>query len=127
MEFIINHLAQVRKQLVMQQTSINECLTVIDSLIIGQIGDYTNQDNEDAKFTTGYKSIAKKFPKDISSNRDKLKYILQKASSSLTAKEIKNELLLYGENLPNVDQSLVNLEKAKIISSKFENGRKRYF
>ena len=126
MKSIINLLSQVRKQLVTQQSSINECLKMIDSLIINQIDTHPNQ-NETAGFATIYNSDFKKFPKDISTNRGKLKYILLKSARPLTAKEIRDELLLYGEDLPNVDQSLVNLEKAKLISAKFEDGRKRYF
>ena len=123
----ISLLTQVRKQLVKQQSSINECLTVIDSLIISQIGTHEGQDNETTRFSTDYNSTIKKFPKDISTKRAKLKYILSKSIKPLTAKEIKNELFSYGEDLPNVDQSLVNLEKVKQISSKIENDRKKYF
>jgi hypothetical protein len=125
MNTILSQLTQIRKQLVTQQSSINECLTVIDSLIMNQINGNSNTSNgfqipdDHPKFKT--------FPKNIFSKRDKLRYILSQATEPMAAKEIKSELLEYGEDLPNVDQSLVNLEKDKVISSKLENGRKQYF
>jgi hypothetical protein len=121
----ISRLAEVRKQLVTQQCSINECLSMIDSLIINEMGGRSSQGAATAESAANI-PITKKFPQDVTTKRGKLKFILIKASKWLSAREIKDELRLYGENLPNVDQSLVNLEKVKQIKSRVENGKKKY-
>ena len=64
---------------------------------------------------------------DVVTKRAKLQFILLKAQKPMTAKEVKDELRLYGENLPNIDQSLVNLEKVRKISARVENGKKKYW
>ena len=125
MEQLISRLAEVRKQLVTQQSSINECLSMIDSLIINQMAGHTSQDGATAEHSANIPTT-KKFPLDVTTKRGKLKFILTKASKWLTAREIKDELRLYGQDLPNVDQSLVNLERAKQIKSRVENGKKKY-
>ena len=126
MEPLITRLTEVRKQLVAQQSSINDCLKMIDALIIDQINPTSGQDELAPKSTTR-EGVSKKFPPDIETKRAKIQFILLKAPQGLTAKEVKDELLRYGFELANVDQTLVNLEKAKRIESTVVNGRKKYF
>ena len=122
MENLFGELTQIRKQLVVQQSFINECLARIDGLIDNQIsGRIINATHPDSM-----SGNSKRLPPNISSKRDILKYILSVVETPMTAKEIKSELLAYGIVLPNVDQSLVNLERDGKIESKLEGGRKKY-
>jgi hypothetical protein len=126
MESFLSHLTQIRTQLAIQQSSINESLSLIDLLIVRQLN-MPLTGNLKASDTKDYSSSIKIFPKGISSKRDKLKHLLSIAKEPMSAKEIKKQLIEYGENLPNVDQSLVNLERDKLILSKVIDGRKKYF
>jgi len=127
MEQILPQLALLRKQLVMQQSCINESLSVIDTLIISQIGNHSKEEELIPTVTNSSFRSINKIPNEITTKRGKLLYILSEADKPMSAKEIKNRLIEYGEDLPNVDQSLVNLEGDRLISSIREGGRKYYF
>lgn len=120
-----NQLTFIRQQLVSQQNSINETIAAIDTLIINHFN--INQEGIVEQNLKDHGLAEKRFPKNIHTKRDKLKFLLTRLNKKVTAKEIKTELSEYGESLPNVDQSLVNLEIDKMIFSERINGRKHYF
>jgi hypothetical protein len=124
---MLNQLTHIRRQLVMQQSLINESLGTIDALIISQMGKSGNEAIKISQQSNNNLVISKGFPEEISSKRDKLLYILREASRPITAKDVKRELLGYGDVLLNVDQSLVNLEKDRRIFSRRDDGKKKYF
>lgn len=125
MNHLIENLSLIRQQLTNQQSSINDLIFNVDKLILNELRSNSDEQIPNKIIKV---SLNKQFPEGINSKRDKLKYILTQSSTPLTAKEIKQKLSEYNENLSNVDQSLVNLEANFLISSsKNEEGRKQYF
>jgi predicted transcriptional regulator len=124
MEYFFNELTQIRKQLIMQQSFINECVAKLDSLITIQIN--RSQYNKLSE-VSGNIPTNKEFPTDISTKRGKVIHVLSLADKPKLAKEVKALINAYGEDLPNVDQTLVHLEKHGLISSIREGNRKKYF
>lgn len=125
MDYLFDELTQIRKQLVMQQSFINECVAKIDSLISVQINHSRPENTVGIAGNNSY--INNQFPAHISTKRGKLLYILSHANEPKLAKEVKAIVKTYGEELPNVDQTLVHLETHGFISSIREGNRKKYF
>jgi hypothetical protein len=130
MEQLFSSLTQIRKLLVIQQSSINELITAVDDLIGNQMN-YPKLVTV-VPNTVGNSLGPRRFPNNVVTKRDKLKFILSERSATdstnaMSSKEIKNQLTEYGSDLPNVDQSLVNLERDGLIFSNRKNGRKMYY
>lgn len=101
---------------------INDSISRIDSILFDEL----ENGSQDISKITKVPKVRNEFPIGTHTKRDKLKHILRESGVPMTAREIKENLLLYNEVLPNVDQSLVNLEKDRLIISSNENGRKKY-
>jgi hypothetical protein len=119
-------LAEIRKQLVNQQSLINDTLTLVDKIIMQEIQTGNNKVSHPIQIRENLEDYTKAFPPDLVSKRDKLKHILGHAKQPLSARDIKKELLKYGEELSNVDQSLVNLAKDQLIQSIMDGGKRKY-
>lgn len=124
---MFNQLTQIRKQLVSHQSSLNESLAAIDALIDGLLNSPSGDSRNISNINYADAGVINGTLKHIATKRGKIVHVLAEANEPITAKEVKERLLAYGEDLPNVDQSLVNLEKAGIISFTTGSGRKKYF
>jgi len=121
---MIKNLTTMRIQLSSMQTNIANLISEIDKLILDEVGEISNTPNSQFQ---NLKKNGSFFPPNVNSKRDKLKDILGESRIPLSARDIKEILKKNNEDLPNIDQSLVNLEKADMIKATNEQGRKKYF